>query len=97
MGIKSTKANEKLIRKEIRRGMVIVDANNKPVPVTEFEAEMQVLHHSTTIGIGYEGVLHCGTIQQTVTLKEIYEGNVLRNEDRGLVRFRFKYRPEYVK
>lgn len=34
MCIKSLKANEKLIRKEIRRGMVIVDANNKPDPVT---------------------------------------------------------------
>ena len=33
MCIKSQKANEKLIRKEIRRGMVIIDANNKPVPV----------------------------------------------------------------
>lgn len=30
---------------------------------------MQVLHHATTIGLGYEGVLHCGSIQQTVTLK----------------------------
>ena len=97
MSVKSQKANEKLVRKEIRRGMVIVDAQNKPQPVTEFEAEMQVLHHSTTIGIGYEGVMHCGTIQQTVTLMEIHEGNVLRNEDRGLVRFQFKYRPEYVK
>jgi GTPase len=96
--IKSQKANEKLIRKEIRRGMVIIDANNKPAPVEKFEAEMQVLHNSTTIEKGYEGVLHCGTIQQTVTLMEIHsENNVLRNEDRGLVTFQFKYRPEYVK
>lgn len=49
--------------------MVIVDANHKPEPVTQFEAKMQVLHNSTTIEPGYEGVLHCGTIQQTVTLK----------------------------
>jgi GTPase len=33
MCIKAIKANEKLIRKEIRRGMVIIDATNKPVPV----------------------------------------------------------------
>lgn len=33
--------------------MVIIDGDNKPEPVIEFEAEMQVLHHSTTIGVGY--------------------------------------------
>jgi GTPase len=96
--LKSTKAAEKLVRKDIRRGMVVVDTNEKPEPVTSFQAEMQVLHHATTIKPKYEGVLHCGTIQQTVVLDEIY-GNeqLLRNEDRGLVKFSFKYRPEFVK
>jgi elongation factor 1-alpha len=33
-----------------------------------------------------------------VDLEEIYNGeDILRNEDRGLVRFSFKYRPEFVK
>lgn len=82
------------MRKDIRRGMVVIDSSEKPDPVISFEAEMQVLHHSTTIKPKYEGVLHCGTIQQTVMLDEIY-GNeqLLRNEDRGLVKFSFKYRP----
>ena len=48
--------------------MVLIDAENKPQPVTEFQAELQVLHHSTTIKPKYEGVLHCGTIQQTITI-----------------------------
>jgi len=52
--------------------MVVIDNQDKPEPVTSFEAEMQVLHHSTTIKPKYEGVLHCGTIQQTVILDEIY-------------------------
>ena len=47
--VKAVKANEKLIRKDIRRGMVVIDNENKPQPVFEFEAELQVLHHSTTI------------------------------------------------
>lgn len=65
--------------------MVIIGAENKPDPVSEFEAELQVLHHSTTIKSGYEGVLHCGTIQQTVTLVKIFmdekneQEEVLRN------------------
>lgn len=92
--LKSTKANEKLVRKDIRRGMVVVDNQEKPEPVTTFEAEMQVLHNSTTIKPKYEGVLHCGTIQQTVVLEEIYGAEqLLRNDDRGLVKFSFKYRP----
>jgi len=71
-----------------------VDSNEKPEPCQSFEAEMQVLHHSTTIKPKYEGVLHCGTIQQMVILDEIYGGEqILRNEDRGLVKFTFKYRP----
>lgn len=96
--IKAVKANDKLVRKDIRRGMVVIDNNEKPEPVTRFEADLQVLHHTTTIKPKYEGVLHCGTIQQTVTLEEIYgEEQLLRNEDRGHVRFLFKYRPEFVK
>lgn len=96
--LKATKANEKLVRKDIRRGMVVVDNQEKPEPAMSFEAEMQVLHNSTTIKAKYEGVLHCGTIQQTVILEEIYgEEQLLRNEDRGLVKFSFKYRPEFIK
>lgn len=96
--VKAVKANEKLIRKDIRRGMVVIDNDNKPQPVTEFQAELQVLHHSTTIKEGYEGVLHCGTIQQTVTIEQIQsEEKLLRNEDRGIVKMKFKYRPQFVK
>lgn len=71
--VKAVKANDKLVRKDIRRGMVIIDHERKPEPVTEFEAELQVLHHSTTIKPNYEGVMHCGTIQQTVTLVKIFK------------------------
>jgi GTPase len=96
--LKATKANEKLVRKDIRRGMVVVDHQEKPEPALDFEAEIQVLHNSTTMKIKYEGVLHCGTIQQTVTLNEIYGGEeLLRNEDRALVKLSFKYRPEFVR
>ena len=53
--------------------MVVMSQEAKPEPVTEFEAELQVLHHSTTIKPNYEGVMHCGTIQQTVTLVRIFK------------------------
>jgi GTPase len=96
--LKALKTNEKLVRKDIRRGMVVVDNHEKPEPATTFEADMQVLHNSTTVKPKYEGVLHCGTIQQTIVLEEIYGSEqLLRNEDRARVRFSFKYRSEFVK
>lgn len=67
--LKASKANEKLVRTDIRRGMVVIDAQEKPEPVMGFQADLQVLHNSTTIKAKYEGVLHCGTIQQTVVLE----------------------------
>ena len=46
--------------------------------------------------------MHCGTVQQTATLIKIFKDNedeeqLLRNEDRGLALFRFKYHPEFVR
>ncbi len=32
--VKAVKANEKLVRKDIRRGMVVIDNDKKPEPVT---------------------------------------------------------------
>ncbi len=96
--VKPVKANEKINRKEIHRGMVVVETKEKLVPTRVFEAELQVLHNHTTIKEKYEGVMHCGTIQQTVTIQEIYnEEKLLRNEDRGLAKFEFKYQPEYIR
>ena len=34
--LKATKANEKLVRKDIRRGMVVIDSQEKPEPATSF-------------------------------------------------------------
>jgi GTPase len=56
--------------------MVLLDMSIKPEPFWEFEAEVEVLHHATTItpGIaGYQAMLHCGVIPQTVNLKKIYQ------------------------
>jgi elongation factor 1-alpha len=34
--LKAQKANEKLVRKDIRRGMVVIDSQEKPIPATSF-------------------------------------------------------------
>lgn len=95
--LRPAKAGEKLTRADFRKGMVLLDSNLKPEPVYEFEAEVQILHHATTITPGYQSMLHCGSVRQSVNLKKIYNKDLLRNEDRDLVRFRFMYAPEYLK
>jgi len=51
--LKSVKADEKLDRKDFRKGMMLVDNILKNDSVMEFEANVQVLHHPTTISAGY--------------------------------------------
>lgn len=43
--------------------MVLIDPNIKIEPVREFEANVNVLHHPTTMSPGYQAVLHCGVIR----------------------------------
>lgn len=62
-------ALKKIKRNEIRKGMVLVDAKLKPVACREFEAEILVLYHSTTISPNYQAVVHCGVAQQTAKVR----------------------------
>jgi len=57
-------ALKKVKRSSLRKGMVIVGKGANPVACREFEAEILVLYHQTTIQKHYEAVVHCGTAQQ---------------------------------
>jgi len=81
----------------IRKGMVLVDPSLNPESYWEFEVDLLVLYHSTTIKTGYQPVVHCVTVRQSATLIHITEKEVLRTGDRAVCRFRFLFRPEYVK
>lgn len=61
--IKPVKANEKLNRSDFRKGMVLLDLNTKAELIWEFDCEVKVLHHATTIKPNYECVVHCGIIR----------------------------------
>lgn len=93
---------------DIRRGQILISVLDKPIQVSEFEADIVVLKsHSTTIRIGYQPVVHICSIRQTCEIIDIQnkqcgrgqagDENVLRTGDRATVRFRFCYKPEYVK
>jgi GTPase len=62
-------ALKKVQRAALRKGMVLVDQSVKPKSCREFEAEVLVLYHSTTIAINYQAVVHCGVAQQTAKVR----------------------------
>lgn len=78
---------------ELRRGMVL--SRSEPKSVREFEADVYVFSHPTLIKPGYEPVLHIETIAETVIFKDI-DCKYLKAGDRGKVRIRFKYNPQFV-
>eukprot|EP01118_Nematostelium_gracile_P012088 TRINITY_DN4368_c0_g1_i1.p1 TRINITY_DN4368_c0_g1~~TRINITY_DN4368_c0_g1_i1.p1 ORF type:complete len:657 (-),score=198.58 TRINITY_DN4368_c0_g1_i1:35-2005(-) len=89
-------ALKKVKRSSLRKGMVLVDEKSKPKACREFEAEILVLYHSTTISTAYQAVIHCGVAQQTARLVSI-DKEYIRTGDKAKVQFRFMYWPEYVK
>jgi len=89
-------ALKKIKRSSLRKGMVMVDPSLKPVSCREFEAEVLVLYHSTTISANYQAVVHCGVSQQTAKLVGLNK-DYMRTGDKAKVQFRFMYWNEYVK
>ncbi|KND01799.1 uncharacterized protein SPPG_03590 [Spizellomyces punctatus DAOM BR117] len=89
-------ALKKVKRAGIRKGMVMLSKNAAAKAVYEFEAEILVLYHSTTISQKYQAMLHCGCVRQTAKIIGM-DKQVLRTGDRAFVRFRFIQHPEYLK
>lgn len=87
---------EQLKRSNFRKGMILVDKDAKPTPVFDFEAEVVILHHATTIKPNYQAVIHCGVVRQAAKVVHM-DCDLLRTGDKGLIRFRYMYRPEYLK
>jgi len=82
--------------KEIRKGMALLNVDAKPRAITQFEADVFILHHPTTIRRGYQAVVHAQTVKQAAEFTEIHDKGVLRTGDRGEVRLTFMYNPEYL-
>lgn len=49
---------------QVRKGMVLVDERLKPAASWEFDADVAILTHSTTIQPRYQAVVHCEIIRQ---------------------------------
>ncbi|CAG12510.1 unnamed protein product, partial [Tetraodon nigroviridis] len=88
-------ALKKIKRSTIRKGMVMVSPKLMPQATWEFEAEILVLHHPTTISPRYQAMVHCGSIRQTATILSMSK-DCLRTGDKATVHFRFIKTPEYL-
>ncbi|MGC9780685.1 MAG: elongation factor 1-alpha [Candidatus Heimdallarchaeota archaeon] len=95
-GKTATFALRRIPRDSIRKGMVLLDNDLQPTAIKEFEAEVIILYHSTTIHVNYQAVIHCGPIRQTAKLVEM-DKEVIRTGDNATVKFRFLYSPEFLK
>lgn len=89
-------ALKKIKRSQIRKGMVMVAPALNPQACWEFEGEILVLHHPTTISSRYQAMVHCGSIRQTASIISMSQ-DCLRTGDKALVHFRFIKHPEYIK
>lgn len=95
--IKFNKKNDTILRKDIKKGMVLIDSIEKWKKniVRKFTAKITILQHSTTIRNGYKPLLHCGPIRQAARLKLIKD-DVLRIGDSCIVQFTFAFHPEFL-
>lgn len=88
-------ALKKVKRNQVRKGMALVSNAFKPRATWEFDADIAILTHSTTISLKYQAVIHCEIIRQAAKVVAMDCGQ-LRSGDRAIVRFRFLVRPEYI-
>ena len=93
--LKSLDKNFELNTKNFQKGMVLLDCETKPEPAMEFEIEALIVHHASTIKIGYQAVIHCHVIRQTATVVEM-DKPYLRAGDVGKIKFKFLKKPEYM-
>ena len=77
------------------KGMVLLDPETKLEPTMEFEVEALIVHHSSTIKVGYQSVVHCHVIRQTCSIVQM-DKEFLRAGDSGIIRFRFMKKPEFM-
>uniref|UniRef100_T1JDP2 Tr-type G domain-containing protein n=1 Tax=Strigamia maritima TaxID=126957 RepID=T1JDP2_STRMM len=89
-------AVKEIKRSAIRKGMVMVAPGVNPQACWEFQAEILVLHHPTTISARYQAMVHCGSIRQTASIISMSR-ECLRTGDKATVYFRFIKNPEYIR
>lgn len=57
-------ALKKIKRNQVRKGMILLDERRKPCASWEFDADIAILTHSTTIQPRYQAVIHAEIVRQ---------------------------------
>lgn len=76
--------------------MFLFASDFDPQCCLEFVAEVLILHHPTTISVGYQAMIHAGPVRQTATIVKMRSLERLRTGDKDEVVFRFIKHPEYL-
>lgn len=77
---------------DIKKGHILTTS---PQSFRKFKAEVQILHHPTTIKVNYQPTIHCGTVRQCAKITDM-DKPLIRTGDSALVSFEFMYKPEYI-
>ena len=100
---------KKIDKKNIKKGNIIVSDMSQKLLVCSFKANVRIMKtHSTTIKVGYQPVVHCCSIRQSVILTKIEnkintrnpsntkDDEILRTGDSASCTFEFSFNPQYV-
>ncbi|KAJ7579139.1 GTP-binding protein 1 [Mycena floridula] len=92
-------ALKRVRRSAVRKGMVLVHKTEiVPRAIRQFEGQVLILYHNTTLQKNYQAMLHCGAIRQTVRIIGMdHPEGILRTGDRATVQFEFISQPEFIK
>ncbi|ESO96458.1 hypothetical protein LOTGIDRAFT_159869 [Lottia gigantea] len=95
-GHSATVALHDIDRTELRKGMVLVSSEVKPISCMEFEADIYVLYHASQITVGFQTTLHIGTVCQTAIITQINQANIKTNQ-KARVMFKLIKQPEFIR
>ena len=90
--VKDNSEKSFITRMTISKGMVVVQ---EPVSVWQFDADIKVLLHPTTIRLGYEPVIHAGSAGHCAKIIAMDKENI-RSNDTAKVTMAFKNGPQYI-
>lgn len=93
--LKSLEKGLELSTDIFRKGMVLVSPESHLQPTIEFEIEALIVHHASTIKVGYQSVVHCNVVRQTAAIVEMNK-DCMRAGDTGVIKFKFMKSPEYL-
>jgi len=83
-------------RGDVRKGMVLVSPAAPLHSCVRFEASVYVLFHTSCISVGYQTMVHIGTVAQTAVVRATGKPEVRTNE-KASVTFEFLFRPEHLR